>query len=300
MDGIICIYKEKGYTSHDVVAKLRGILKTKKIGHTGTLDPDATGVLPVCIGKATKLCDMLTDKDKAYRTEMVLGKKTDTQDISGKVIEESVLGNDITEERIKDVIYGFVGDYMQIPPMYSALKVNGRKLYELARQGIEVERKPRPVKILEVDVQKIEIPYITMTVDCSKGTYIRTLCNDIGERLGTGACMTQLERIRSGRFGLKDCITLEKTEEFVKNGTIGKYIISVDDMFKDLKKCVVIAKYNKLVQNGNALLIRHLNKTGQFKDGERVRVYDENGMFAGIYAFKASEGVFAPVKMFFI
>ncbi len=300
MDGVICIYKEKGYTSHDVVAKLRGILKTKKIGHTGTLDPDATGVLPVCIGKATKLCDMLTDREKAYRTEMVLGKVTDTQDISGKILEESVVGDNITDEVLKAVIYGFKGEYMQVPPMYSALKVNGRKLYELAREGIEVERKARPVQILGIDIQEIEIPYITMTVECSKGTYIRTLCHDIGKQLGTGACMTQLERIRSGRFELKDSVTLGQVEEFVKAGTIDSHIISVDDMFSDYQKCVVSEKYNKLVHNGNALSKLHLNKKGQFEDGENVRIYDEKGMFAGIYAFNSSEGMFTPVKMFFI
>ena len=186
MDGILNIYKEKGYTSHDVVAKLRGILKTKKIGHTGTLDPDAQGVLPVCVGRATKLCDMLTDKDKAYETVMLLGKTTDTQDITGSVLSESELGEDITAEKVTEVINSFVGEYMQVPPMYSALKVNGKKLYELARSGIEVERKARKVYIHSIEIKDISLPRVTMTVNCSKGTYIRTLCHDIGETLGAG------------------------------------------------------------------------------------------------------------------
>ena len=178
--GVINIHKEKGYTSHDVVAKLRGIVGQKKIGHTGTLDPDATGVLPVCLGKATKLCDMLTDKNKTYETVMLLGKITDTQDISGVVLSEQPTDK-LEEEAVKCVIESFVGDYMQVPPMYSALKVNGKKLYELAREGIEVERKARPVSILEIQIKEMNLPRVRMEVSCSKGTYIRTLCHDIGE-----------------------------------------------------------------------------------------------------------------------
>ena len=193
-NGVIIVNKEKGFTSHDVVAKLRGILKQKKIGHTGTLDPDATGVLPVCLGHATKLCDMLTDKDKTYETVMLLGSVTDTQDISGQVLKsvdvDSLRDNgELTDDQILEVIESFVGDYNQIPPMYSALKVNGKKLYELAREGIEIERKARLVKILAIENVRIEFPRVYMTVSCSKGTYIRTLCHDIGEKLMCGACM---------------------------------------------------------------------------------------------------------------
>ena len=186
--GVVNIYKEKGFTSHDVVAKLRGIVKQKKIGHTGTLDPDAEGVLPVCFGKATRLCDLLTDKDTTYETVLLLGKTTDTQDISGEVLKE---GNtqQITEEMLRDAIFSFVGEYAQIPPMYSALKVNGKKLYELAREGKEVERKARPVTIYHIQIKEIQMPRVRMVVRCSKGTYIRTLCHDIGEMLGCGGCM---------------------------------------------------------------------------------------------------------------
>ena len=190
----MCI-KKKGFTSHDVVAKLRGIVGQKKIGHTGTLDPDATGVLPVCLGKATKLCDLLTDKNKTYEAVLLLGKTTDTQDITGEVLEEKV--NRGTDRRkVREAIEGFIGDYEQIPPMYSALKVNGKKLYELAREGKVIERKARPVKILDIQILEIDLPKVRMEVSCSKGTYIRTLCHDIGEKLGCGGCMESLIRTR--------------------------------------------------------------------------------------------------------
>ena len=192
-DGMINVCKEKGFTSHDVVAKLRGILHQKKIGHTGTLDPDATGVLPVCLGKGTKLCDMITDRDKTYRAVMMLGRTTDTQDISGQILTEKAVNVD--EREVRDAAVSFVGDYMQIPPMYSAIKVDGKKLYELARAGQEVERKARHVVINALNITEIQLPYVTMEVTCSKGTYIRTLCQDIGEKLGCGACMTELVRL---------------------------------------------------------------------------------------------------------
>ncbi|MBR6485868.1 MAG: tRNA pseudouridine(55) synthase TruB, partial [Lachnospiraceae bacterium] len=184
MNGIINIYKEPGFTSFDVVAKLRGICHQKKIGHTGTLDPDATGVLPVCLGSATRVCDLLTDKTKEYETVLLFGIVTDTQDISGKVLEEHYVN--LTDEDVISCVKEFTGDIMQIPPMYSAIKVDGKKLYELARQGKEVERKPRPVTIHSIDIVDISLPRVTMRISCSKGTYIRTLCHDIGNRLGCG------------------------------------------------------------------------------------------------------------------
>ena len=177
INGVINIYKERGFTSHDVVAKLRGILKQKKIGHTGTLDPDAEGVLPVCLGKGTRLCDMLTDHSKVYEAVLLLGQSTDTQDVSGNVLQEAPV--DVSEEEVREAIMSFVGPYDQIPPMYSALKVNGQKLCDLARAGKEVERKARPVEIYEIQIEEIHLPRVRMTVSCSKGTYIRTLCHDI-------------------------------------------------------------------------------------------------------------------------
>lgn len=198
MNGIINIYKERGFTSHDVVAKLRGILKQKKIGHTGTLDPEAEGVLPVCLGTGTKLCDFLTDKDKTYETVLLLGQSTDTQDMTGTVLERGEVH--VTEEEAEQAVRRFTGPYEQIPPMYSALKVNGRKLCDLAREGKVVERKARTVTIHEIRIQKIALPEIRMSVSCSKGTYIRTLCHDIGEVLGCHGCMKELLRTKSGFF----------------------------------------------------------------------------------------------------
>ena len=191
INGILNIYKEKGYTSHDVVARLRGIVKQKKIGHTGTLDPDAEGVLPVCLGRATKVCGLLTDKDKIYEAVLLLGTTTDTQDISGTVLEERA-ADGLAEEQILDCIQTYIGEYEQLPPMYSALKVNGKKLYELARAGIEVERERRKVTIHDIQIVEIKLPRVRMRVHCSKGTYIRTLCHDIGADLNVGGCMESL------------------------------------------------------------------------------------------------------------
>ena len=186
--GVLNVQKEKGYTSHDVVAKLRGIVGQRKIGHTGTLDPDAKGVLPVCLGRATKLCDLLTDKDKTYEAVLLLGCTTDTQDTGGTVLEEQDVP-DLAEDTVMDILQSFVGEYAQIPPMYSALKVGGRKLYELARAGKVVERPPRPVTFYSIEILEEEHPEYVFRVECSKGTYIRTLCHDIGQKLGDGAAI---------------------------------------------------------------------------------------------------------------
>ena len=216
INGIVNIYKEKGYTSHDVVAVLRKVVGQKKIGHTGTLDPDATGVLPVCLGRATKVCELLTDHDKTYEALLLLGKTTDTQDISGEVLEERDPG-DLTEEEVRSCIESFIGEYDQVPPMYSALKVNGKKLYELAREGKIVERAARRVQIFDIEILSIALPRVTMKVHCSKGTYIRTLCHDIGQKLGCGACMEKLTRTKVSRFEIKDSLTLAQIEVLKKD-----------------------------------------------------------------------------------
>ena len=205
-NGIIIVCKESGFTSHDVVAKLRGICGQKRIGHTGTLDPEATGVLPVCLGSATKLCDMLADRDKEYVAELLLGVETDTQDLTGRVLERRSV--EAGREEILAAAESFVGDYMQVPPMYSALKVDGKKLYELARAGKEVERKPRPVRIYELEILEFRLPVVVFRAVCSKGTYIRTLCSDIGGKLGCGGAMQSLKRTRVGRFSLEAARTL--------------------------------------------------------------------------------------------
>lgn len=295
--GIVNIKKEKGFTSHDVVAKLRGIVGQKKIGHTGTLDPDATGVLPVCLGKATKLCDMLTDKNKTYETVMLLGKTTDTQDISGTVLfEEKVDG--IDEETVKKCISGFVGDYMQVPPMYSALKVNGKKLYELARQGIEVERKARPVTIFEINIMEMDLPRVRMEVSCSKGTYIRTLCHDIGQKLGCGACMEELIRTKVSRFELADGFTLAQVQEMKEANRLEEIVVPIDVMFEEYDAVTLKKEYVAFAYNGNFFLPKHISEKIELREGKHVRVYDEEGRFIAIYMFDQERCLFQIVKMF--
>lgn len=295
--GVLNVYKEKGFTSHDVVAKLRGITKQKKIGHTGTLDPDACGVLPVCLGKATQLCDMLTDKDKVYETVLLLGKQTDTQDISGEVLKEADASK-LSEETVKDVIMEFMGDYSQIPPMYSALKVNGKKLYELAREGKTVERKAREVKIYEIEILETSLPRVKMRVRCSKGTYIRTLCHDIGERLGVGGCMEELLRTKVERFEAAGSKTLSEIEAAVTEGRMSELLVPVDEMFDQYQKVTILAAYEKLIYNGNPFPAQAVKGECGFRDGEWLRVYDMQNMFIGIYAFRKERKEFTLVKMF--
>ena len=296
--GVININKEKGYTSHDVVAKLRGIVGQKKIGHTGTLDPDATGVLPVCLGKATKLCDMLTDKSKTYETIMLLGKTTDTQDISGSVLSESSVEN-IDEDAVKKCIGEFVGDYLQVPPMYSALKVNGKKLYELARQGIEVERKARPVVIHEIKILEIALPRVRMEETKKKGTYIRTLCHDIGLKLGCGACMEELIRTKVSCFEIPDSLTLGQVQELKEAGKIEEILVPIDAMFSEYEAVTLKKEFASFAYNGNLFLPKHIHEKLELVDGKNVRVYDEDGRFIAIYAFDKTKRTFQIVKMFF-
>ena len=294
MDGIINIYKEAGYTSHDVVAKLRGILHQKKIGHTGTLDPDAVGVLPVCLGKATKLCDMLTEKDKQYRAVMQLGIETDTQDTSGTITAEHPVT--VSEGQVRQVIMDFIGEYDQIPPMYSALKKNGKKLYELAREGIVVERETRRITIHGIEIEKVELPYVTMLVDCSKGTYIRTLCHDIGQKLGCGAAMAQLVRTRSGMFSLEDAVTLKQTEELRDAGTLEEHILSVKQILSYLPAFICGKDHEKALMNGNQLK----PGWGRAPQGiaETMMVLDSEENLIGVYEWKKNTGLLLPKKMF--
>ena len=227
MDGILNIYKEKGWTSFDVVAKLRRILKVKKIGHTGTLDPDAEGVLPVCVGRATKAVETLMDHDKEYRAVLLFGKKTDTGDITGNVLAEASVPA-LSGEEIENVLASFVPGYAQIPPMYSALKVNGKRLYEYAREGIVIEREPREVAIPSLTLDAVALPRITITTVCGRGTYIRALCEDIGEKLSLPACMESLLRTRVGKFSLSTAKKIGEIEEAAQNGTLESCFTPVD------------------------------------------------------------------------
>lgn len=299
MDGIINLYKPQGLTSHDVVARVRRLLKTKKVGHTGTLDPEATGVLPICIGKGTKVVDLLTDKDKSYRCEMTLGVTTTTEDHTGEVVEIRPI--DVSTEEIKQAIYSFVGPYSQIPPMYSALKVNGKKLYEYARQGIVIERKARQVFIHEIKILDITLPNkVVFDVTCSKGTYIRTLCVDIGEKLGCGAHMSALERISVGEFNKADSITLEKLEEIVHQQNVEQIIYPIEYLFKEYAKILVKEEANKYLYNGNELLYKNLRKGISLQQDCIYRVYDSTSNFVGIYRciLKENELCIKPVKLF--
>lgn len=300
LNGIINIYKEAGFTSHDVVAKMRGICRQKKIGHTGTLDPQAVGVLPVCLGSGTKLCDMLTDKDKEYVAELLLGRTTDTQDTTGTTLEEKPVT--VTEEEIRKIIMGFVGDYMQVPPMYSALKVNGKKLYELARAGKEVERQARPVTILDIEILENNLPVVKMRVACSKGTYIRTLCADIGEKAGCGGCMQSLKRTKVGRFDVKDAVTLSQLEELRDKEELQSVLFSVESAFEELPIIHVKETFTKFLENGNMLKPDQTTEgdalKATLKDQDRVRVRRYNESFAGVYMYVAETDSYKPVKMF--
>lgn len=295
LHGILNVYKEKGYTSHDVVAKLRGITRQKKIGHTGTLDPDAEGVLPVCLGRATKVSGLLTEKDKAYRAVLLLGTVTDTQDITGTVLSQSDTEG-VSETEAAEVIQGFIGTYAQIPPMYSALKVNGKKLYELAREGKTIERKARTVEIYDIRILRMELPEIELEVSCSKGTYIRTLCHDIGERLGTGGCMKALCRIRSGAFEIGASHKLESIQESMERGELDRLLIPVDAVFSQYKKIQTGKDLDNRLKNGNPFVM-HCPKW-QLMDQEYVRVYDSAGNFTAIYQYMQKENRFQTVKMF--
>ena len=291
--GIIVIHKEKGYTSHDVVAKLRGILHMKKIGHTGTLDPDATGVLPVALGKGTKLVDLLTDKEKTYEAVLHLGITTDTQDMSGTVLEEKPVN--VTEEEVRQVLESFVGDQLQVPPMYSALKVNGKKLYELAREGKSVERKARPVSFYEITPLEIKLPLVKLRVTCSKGTYIRTLCNDIGEKLGCGGCMEELLRSKVGSYSLDESHSLAEVEAAVADGTIQDMIYPVEQVLSGYPALFADSYGDRLLQNGNPLSDNLVSP--QHKEGW-VRMYASDGSFTGIFQWDKGKKKYYPVKMF--
>lgn len=291
VNGIINVYKEKGFTSFDVVAKLRGVYHQKKIGHTGTLDPDAEGVLLVCLGKATRVCDLLTDKDKEYEAVLLLGRDTDTQDITGNILSQRKV--DVSEEDVKRTIASFVGEYDQIPPMYSALKVNGQKLCDLARKGITVERKSRRVRIYRIDILKISLPEVRILVHCSKGTYIRTLCKDIGDRLGCLGCMKSLIRTRTADFTIKEAHRLSEIE-----AEPDKWVLPVDCVFTQYEKAWVSKQADKLARNGNRIPKELVLGLGEAGKRDKIRLYDSRQNFIGLYAYQASEGDFKPIKIF--
>lgn len=281
MDGIMVINKPENYTSFDVVAVMRKLLKTKKVGHAGTLDPMATGVLPILAGNATKIQNLLQGSSKEYRAKFRLGLITDTEDTSGKILKKNPVN--VNAEALKKVISAFVGEIKQVPPMYSAIKKDGVRLYSLARQGIEVSREKRVVTIDDINLESYneEMQEATMLVRCSKGTYIRTLCADIGAQLGCGAVMSELERTRVGSFTLEKSITLDRAKELASENKLGKLLLSIDS---------ILSKYNA-VKVTDAQTVRFLNGGGlaldrisikDAQDSQKLRVYGTGGKFLGL------------------
>lgn len=276
MNGVLNIFKPKGMSSFDAVRVVKKVAGTGKVGHTGTLDPEATGVLPICIGRATKIIDYIMDSEKVYEVTLKLGIRTTTYDLEGEVLEEMDPSH-LTEEEILNSINSFKGEYSQIPPMYSALKQNGVRLYELARKGIEVERKGRLINIHNLEDIKINNPYISMKVTCSKGTYIRSLCYDIGEKLGVFATMTQLNRAKTSVFSQEKSINInELTKE-----NINDYILSMEEALEKYDKIVVNKKYVKLLVNGVRVADGRFTKD-KVINNKLYRVYDDENNFIGL------------------
>lgn len=276
MNGVLNIFKPKGMSSFDAVRVVKKVAGTGKVGHTGTLDPEATGVLPICIGRATKIIDYIMDSEKVYEVTLKLGIRTTTYDLEGEVLEERDPSH-LTEEEILNAINSFKGKYSQIPPMYSALKQNGVRLYELARKGIEVERKGRLVNIYNLEDIKINNPYISMKVTCSKGTYIRSLCYDIGEKLGVFATMTQLNRAKTSVFSQEKSINInELTKE-----NINDYILSMEEALEKYDKIIVNKKYVKLLVNGVRVADGRFTKD-KVINNKLYRVYDDENNFIGL------------------
>ena len=279
MDGVIVLNKPVGRTSHYYVNFVRKLFNIKKVGHTGTLDPDASGVLPICIGRATKAADMLTASDKAYRAQLVFGMTTDTQDASGEVLTEQPAC--VKYSDFEKIIEKFIGEIEQIPPMFSAIKKDGKKLYELAREGISIEREKRKVRIDKIELLEFDQKRGTAKIDveCSKGTYIRTLCEDIGMDLGCGAYMNSLVRTKSGMFKIEDSYTTAQIEDAVKNGELEKMITPVSELFAGYPKVYLNDKKSELVKNGVRI------KYSGLDEGQCYRLFDQAGKFLSVSRF---------------
>jgi tRNA pseudouridine 55 synthase len=274
MNGILNINKPTGMSSFDVVRVVKKVAKTKKVGHTGTLDPEASGVLPICIGRATKLVDYIMSDYKIYKVELKLGITTDTYDREGKVLQTSEVN--LYNEEVEKVIKSFEGEIDQVPPMYSALKVNGERLYNLARQGIEIERKPRKIHIYNIDILGMELPMVHFTVKCSKGTYIRSLCYDIGEKLNCGGTMWNLQRTQTGSFSISSSVELEQ----LNSDNISSYLIPMDMALESYPKIIIDKKYEKLILNG--VTIKDNAIIGNMEIDKLYRVYLGENEFIGI------------------
>ena len=279
MTGILPVKKPAGFTSFDVIGKLRGVVKTRKIGHSGTLDPMATGVLPLFFGGATKVCDMLPNEDKRYVADIKFGIVTDTQDTTGRVLTETE--SRVTKTEFEHVISGFIGRQMQLPPMYSAVKVNGRPLYDLAREGKTVERAQKEIVVYNIvlkDFDEHEQP-ARIEVSCGKGTFIRTLIHDMGEKLGCGASMSALERTMAAGFDISECYTISEIEEMMQSGTFEEHLMPIERLFEDLPRLVLNDFDKRLYRSGVPLELR---KRGWGGIEGNIAVFDESGMLLGI------------------
>ena len=284
MNGIVIVDKPQGWTSQDVTARLRRVFNTRRIGHGGTLDPMATGVLPVFVGRATRGVEFFEHAEKVYETVLRLGITTDTEDITGTVLTEQDVF--VTGSMVEEVLTQFRGEIMQIPPMYSALKVNGQKLYDLARKGKEVERQPRPITIHELTLLGMEADGIRLRVHCSKGTYIRTLCKDIGEALGCGGCMAALRRVEAGEYTAAEAVPLQ---QLLETENPEQYLRPVDSMFRNYPQVILTPNQEKRCRNGNSFSM-------PLEDGT-YRAYGQNGEF--LMLAKMENGVMSTIKSFF-
>ncbi|KZS43701.1 pseudouridine synthase [Paenibacillus glucanolyticus] len=299
LEGILAVHKPAGWTSHDVVAKVRGILRMKRIGHTGTLDPEVTGVLPLCLGRATRVVEYLQELPKEYHAVLRLGYSTDTEDITGSVTETADEVH-VTKNEAIEALQSFMGPISQVPPMYSAVKINGKRLYELAREGKTVERKSRTVTIHEIEMTDFdaegEYTDISFRVLCSKGTYIRTLCVDIGRKLGLPSVMVKLERTVSAGITEQQCLTLEQIEQFMKEGTLHTRLIPVDQAIHNLPEHTVSEEKKEAALQGQRLSSRAVEPA--VDSSEPIRLYDIKGNFLGIYKRQEETGAIVPVKVF--
>lgn len=279
MNGILCVNKPAGFTSFDVVAKLRGILQTRKLGHGGTLDPMATGVLPVFVGNSTKACDIMPDNTKSYRAGFRLGEVTDTQDVTGEVLSRSDMA--VSEDMLRETVPHFVGNIMQLPPMYSAVQVNGQRLYDLARKGVEVEREAREIQVSSIDIISYDAEKRegVLDISCGKGTYIRTIINDIGEKLGCGGIMTSLVRTSSGGFTLADCFTFEQIQQAKDEDRLEELILPIERVFAKLPKLRLNEAQTRMYRNGVKL---DLKRVYNIKQGVTdYAVFGNYGKFIG-------------------
>ena len=295
--GVVIVNKERDFTSFDVVAVCRRIFGQKAVGHTGTLDPMAEGVLPVCLGRATKLSDMLLSAEKSYLCEMELGRTTDTDDSTGRELKRSDPEKleSLKEEEVLSTLESFVGDSLQIPPRYAAIKIDGKKLYEYAREGVEIDVPARPVSIFSITVREMKLPYVRFHVHCSKGTYIRSLCRNVGEKLGTGAVMTGLVREETAGFTLSDAHSLKELEQLKTEGRLEEVILPMDSLMSDYPALEVSPEGEKRLMNGNPLKMEDTG-AAELKDGQLYRI-NLKGELAALYVWDGRRQLLMNRKM---